>query len=135
MTLNEVRLLKLPKILDSRGNLSFFEEHNHIPFPIKRTYWIYDVPGGESRGCHAYRTLNEFIVALSGSFDLILNDGKEEMKVSLNRSYNGVLVPQLIWRQMENFSTNSLVLIAADQVFDESEYIRDFDTFKKMKQS
>ena len=135
MTLNEVRLIRLPKIPDTRGNLSFFEEMNPIPFPIKRAYWIYDVPGGESRGCHAYRTLNEFIVALSGSFDLLLHDGSSEMKVSLNRSYNGVMVPRLIWRQMENFSTNALVLIVADQAFNEQDYIRDFRVFKKIKQA
>ena len=132
MTLNEVRLLKLPKIPDSRGNLSFFEEHNHIPFPIKRAYWIYDVPGGEVRGAHAYKSLQEFIVALSGSFDVVLHDGKQEHRFHLNRSYYGLYVPKMYWRSMENFSTNSVAMILADQEYNESDYIRDFEQFKKL---
>ena len=107
------QIIKLPKFLDKRGNLSFIEEEKHIPFKIQRTYWIYDVPGGEARGGHAYKTNEEFIVALSGSFDVILDDGEEKKIFSLNRSYYGLYVPQGLWRQMENFSTNSLALILA----------------------
>lgn len=130
MNLDDVKLIQLPKILDERGNLSFFENEKQIPFAIARTYWIYDVPGGEQRGGHAYRTLQEFIVALSGSFDVVLNDGKNEKKFTLNRSYNGLYVPRMIWRHMENFSTNSLALVVADGFYNESDYIRSFESFK-----
>jgi dTDP-4-dehydrorhamnose 3,5-epimerase-like enzyme len=131
--MEDVRIIQFPKILDERGNLSFFENNNQIPFNIKRTYWIYDVPGGEVRGGHAYRQLQEVIVALSGSFDVVLHDGAEEQKFTLNRSYYGLYVPKMIWRHMENFSTNSLALVAADEWYDESQYIRDYETFKQMK--
>ena len=124
-----IQLINLPKIVDERGNLSFFEEQHHIPFKIKRTYWIYDVPGGEIRGSHAYKESEEFVVAISGSFDVVLHDGKEEKKYSLNRSYYGVYVPRLVWRKLENFSTNSLALILSSTVFDENDYIRDFQNF------
>ncbi len=132
MPLSDVKIIQLPKFLDERGNLSFFENNKQVPFEIARAYWIYDVPGGEVRGGHAYKSLQEFIVALSGSFDVILNDGKEERRISLNRSYMGLYLPKLIWRQMENFSTNSLVLIVADQEYKDSEYIRDFTEFKNL---
>jgi len=124
-----VKKINLPKILDDRGNLSFIEEELHVPFKIKRTYWIYDVPGGEFRGSHAFMETEELIVALSGSFDVILHNGKEEMKFSLNRSYYGLYVPKLIWRKLENFSTNALALILASTIYDENDYIRDFDQF------
>ena len=130
MTIDDIRLIELPKILDDRGNLSFFENNKQIPFTIARTYWIYDVPGGETRGGHAYRSLQEFIVALSGSFDVVFNDGANERRITLNRSYVGIYVPQMIWRHMENFSTNSLALIVADQSYSEAEYIRSFEDFK-----
>lgn len=133
MTLNEVKIIQLPKILDERGNLSFFENAQHIPFSIVRTYWIYDVPGGEVRGGHAYRTYQEFIVALSGSFDVVLHDGFREQRFTLNRSYFGLYVPRMIWRHMENFSTNSLALIVADGMYSETEYIRDFDQYKALQ--
>lgn len=132
MSLDNVKLIQLPKIPDERGNLSFFQNNKEIPFKIARTYWIYDVPGGESRGGHAYHTLQEFIVALSGSFDVVLSSGKEERRYSLNRSYFGLYVPKRIWRSLENFSTNSLALIVADQPYDEAEYIRDFSQFKNL---
>ncbi|GAB4290243.1 MAG: FdtA/QdtA family cupin domain-containing protein [Marinilabiliales bacterium] len=125
-------IIQLPKIEDPRGNLTFIEEQNHIPFKIKRVYWIYDVPGGEIRGSHAYKMLQEFIVALSGSFDVVLHDGKNEMKFSLNRSYYGLYVPQLYWRRLENFSTNTVCLILASDFYNEKDYIRDFDEFVKM---
>jgi dTDP-4-dehydrorhamnose 3,5-epimerase-like enzyme len=133
LKLEDVKLIDLPKILDERGNLSFFENEKQIPFAIARVYWIYDVPGGEARGGHAYKTLQEVIVALSGSFDVILNDGKEEKKYTLNRSYFGLSVPKMIWRHMENFSTNSLAMIIADQPFSEEEYMRDFNQFVQTK--
>ena len=133
MNLNEVRIISLPKILDPRGNLSFFENNKQIPFDIKRTYWIYDVPGGEIRGSHAFKKTNEFIVALSGSFDIILHDGKKEIKYSLNRSYYGLFIPNMLWRRIENFSTNSLALIASSTNYDEHDYLREFDEFKALK--
>lgn len=125
-------LIQLPKIPDDRGNLSFVEAEQHIPFSIERTYWIYDVPGGEARGGHAYKTLDEFIIALSGSFDVVLHSGKEEMRFSLNRSYYGLYVPKLYWRSLENFSTNSVGVILASQHYNETEYIRSFDDFQKL---
>lgn len=125
-----VELIELPKILDKRGNLSFFENSNQIPFDIKRTYWIYDVPGGELRGSHAFKKSHEFIIALSGSFDIVLNDGNKEKKYSLNRSYHGLYVPNLLWRRLENFSTNSLALIVSSISYDGADYIRDFEEFK-----
>ena len=123
------QIINLPKIIDNRGNLSFVEELNHIPFKIKRTYWIYDVPGGEIRGGHAYRENEEFIIALSGSFDVILDNGKEKQTFSLNRSYYGLYVPKGMWRQMESFSTNSLALVLASTPYDEKDYIRDYEEF------
>lgn len=129
MSLDRVQLIQLPKILDERGNLSFFENNQQLPFTIKRLYWIYDVPGGAMRGGHAYKTLQEFIIALSGSFDVVLNDGEAERRYTLNRSYFGLYVPKKIWRHLENFSTNSLALIAADQPYSEQDYIRDFNDY------
>ena len=131
--MKEVKIIPLPKILDPRGNLSFFENSKQIPFDIKRTYWIYDVPGGEMRGSHAFKDSHEFIIALSGSFDVILNDGYNELKYSLNISYYGLYVPNLLWRSMENFSTNSLALIVSSILYDTADYIRDFDEFKMIK--
>ena len=125
-----VKTIKLPKIKDPRGNLSFFENSNQIPFNIRRTYWIYDVPGGELRGSHAFKKSHEFIIALSGSFDIVLHDGNKEKKYSLNRSYNGLYVPNLLWRRLENFSTNSLALIVSSISYDDADYIRDFEEFK-----
>lgn len=127
------QLIDLPKIQDSRGNLSFFEYPKQLPFRIKRTYWIYDVPGGEIRGSHAFKEQQEFIIALSGSFDVILNDGFKEKKYTLNRSYYGLYIPKMYWRRFENFSTNSLALIISDRIYDESDYIRDFEDFKKTR--
>lgn len=122
-------IIELPKFLDKRGNLSFIEEFKQIPFKIERTYWIYDVPGGEHRGGHAYRENEEFIVALSGSFDVILDDGKVKTTYSLNRSYYGLYVPKGIWREMNNFSTNSLALVLASTPYTPSDYIRDYNSF------
>ena len=124
-----IQIISLPKIEDDRGNLSFIEEENHVPFKINRVYWIYDVPGGEFRGSHAFKESEEFIVALSGSFDVILHDGKEEKKFSMNRSYYGLYVSKLHFRRLENFSTNSLALILASTAYNENDYIRNFDEF------
>ena len=123
------QIIQLPKILDVRGNLSFIEDNNHIPFKIKRVYWIYDVPGGEKRGGHAYQENQEFIVALSGSFDVILDNGIERKTFSLNRSYYGLYVPNGIWREMGNFSTNSLALVLSSTNYDASDYIYDYQRF------
>ena len=131
--MKEARLINLPKVSDPRGNLSFFESNNQIPFKIKRTYWIYDVPGGEIRGSHAFKKSQEFIVALSGSFDVILNDGIKEYKYSLNRSYNGLYIPNLVWRRLENFSTNSLALVTSSEKYNIEDYIRDYDNFVNFK--
>jgi len=128
----EPTLISLPKFLDSRGNLSFIEEEAHIPFKIRRVYWIYDVPGGEHRGGHAFRETQEIIIALSGSFDVVLHNGSEDLHFSLNRSYYGLFVPPMIWREMENFSTNSLALIISSTDYNESDYIRDFNHFRNM---
>lgn len=124
-------MIQLPKITDSRGNLSVIEELKDTPFKIERTYWIYDVPGGECRGGHAYKENQEFIVALSGSFDVVLDDGREKKTFSLNRSYNGLYVPKGMWRVMENFSTNSLALVLSSTKYDANDYIRDYEEFLK----
>ena len=128
-------IIQLPKLLDARGNLSFVEQENHIPFTIKRTYWLYDVPGGECRGGHAYKENEEFIVALSGSFDVILDDGKEKKTFTLNRSYYGLYVPKGLWREMENFSTNSLAVILSSTNYDACDYVRDYDEFLMLKRN
>lgn len=133
MKLSDVKIIQLPKYLDARGNLSVVEELKEIPFKIERTYWIYDVPGGESRGGHAYRENCEFIIALSGSFDVILDDGNERQRYHLNRSYYGLYVPAGLWREMDNFSTNSLALILSSTRYDEQDYIRDYEHFKTLK--
>lgn len=128
-----IQIINLPKILDKRGNLSFIESENHVPFKIERCHWIYDVPGGEKRGGHAYRENQEFIIALSGSFDVIIHDGKEEKTYHLNRSYYGLYLPAMVWRQMENFSTNSLALVLSSTKYNADDYIRDLSLFKKIK--
>jgi oxalate decarboxylase/phosphoglucose isomerase-like protein (cupin superfamily) len=132
MKINNSNILRLPKVEDCRGNLSFIEEDTNLPFKIRRIYWIYDVPGGEHRGGHAFRETEELIVALSGSFDVVLHDGNEEYRFSLNRSYYGIYVPKLCWRKLENFSTNSLALILSSTIYSENDYIRNFEDFKKL---
>lgn len=131
----DARIIELPRVFDPRGNLSFIEEENHIPFTIARTYWIYDVPGGEYRGSHAFMQAEEFIIALSGSFDVILDDGKEDKSYSLNRSYYGLYIPRLTWRRLENFSTNSLALVLSSMNYHDDDYIRDYDMFLTIKRS
>lgn len=133
MTIDDVRIIELPKILERRGNLSFAENTSQIPFTIQRTYWIYDVPGGESRGGHAFRENEEFIIALSGAFDVVVDDGLRKKTISLNRSYYGLYVPAGLWRTMENFSTNSLALEFGSLHYDKGDYVRDYETFKQLK--
>ena len=130
-SLKNISIINLPKFEDIRGNLSFIEEETNVPFKIRRIYWIYDVPGGEFRGGHAFKETEELIIALSGSFDVVLNDGRKEYRFNLNRSYYGVYVPNLIWRTIENFSTNSLALVVASTEYSSNDYIRDFKYFQK----
>ena len=129
MTISDAVIVQLSKIADPRGNLSVIEELKDIPFKIERTYWIYDVPGGEKRGGHAYKENQEFIVALSGSFDVVLDDGKDKKVFSLNRSYYGLYIPKGMWRELANFSTNSLALVLSSTKYDSSDYICDYKVF------
>lgn len=129
--LNKCRIINLPKIADVRGNLTFIESKKHIPFKIERVYYLYDVPGGESRGGHAHKTLHQFIIAASGSFDVILDDGFNKKRFFLNRSYYGLYLPSMIWREIENFSSGSVCVVLASDYFDENDYIRDYSTFKE----
>ncbi len=124
-----VRLIDFPIVHDPRGNLSFIEGERQIPFPIKRVYYLYDVPGGAVRGGHAHRNLHQVLIALSGSFDVILDDGKERKKFFLNRSWHGLLIPSMVWRELENFSSGAVCLVLASEYFEESEYIRDHGQF------
>ena len=133
MTIADCKLVELPRFLDARGNLSFVEQLNHIPFEIKRTYWIYDVPGGEARGGHAYYKNQEFIIALSGAFDVVVDDGEQKKRITLNRSYYALYIPAGLWREMENFSTNSLALEFGSEHFDSDDYIRNYEMFKSLK--
>ena len=135
MTIDDCRIIELPKFLDARGNLSFAEQNNHIPFEIKRTYWIYDVPGGEDRGGHAFKQNQEVVIAISGSFDVVVDDGDKKKTFTLNRSYYGLYVPAGLWRTMENFSTNSLALEFGSEHYDESDYIREYDEFITLKKN
>lgn len=128
--MEEPQVIELPKFLDDRGNLSFLENENQIPFEIKRVHWIYDVPGGESRGGVAYKTTEEFIVAMSGSFDVVVRDGEREWKFSLNRSYKGIYIPAGYWRSVENFSSNSVAVIAASTYYDPSDAIRTMEELR-----
>lgn len=130
MKVSDAKVVDLPKFLDKRGNLSFAEEFRQVPFEIKRSYWIYDVPGGEARGGHAYKENEEFIIALSGSFDVVLDDGNEKKTFHLNRSYYGLYVPNSLWREMNNFSTNSFALVLASTSYNSEDYIFDYSTFK-----
>lgn len=134
MDIEDIKIIELPKFLDSRGNLSFAEQNNHIPFEIKRTYWIYDVPGGEARGGHAFRENQEVIIALSGAFDVVVDDGKNKKKFFLSRSYYGLYIPQGLWRTMENFSTNAFALEFGSVTYSADDYIREYNEFIKLKQ-
>lgn len=132
-TIEDVKIIELPKFLDARGNLSFAEQNNHIPFEIKRTYWIYDVPGGEKRGGHVFKENQEVIIALSGAFDVIVDDGTNRKTFSLNRSYYGLYIPAGLWRTMENFSTNAFALEFGSIAYSPDDYIHEYDEFLKLK--
>lgn len=133
MSIEQVKMLNLPKFEDSRGNLSFVEEETHVPFEIKRTYWIYDVPGGQARGGHAFKEQQEVIVALSGSFDVVVDDGVTQKTYSLNRSYYGLYLPSMLWRSMENFSTNALAMVISSTPYSKNDYIRSYKDFLQFK--
>ena len=129
MSVNKCKIIELPKISDPRGNLSFIEGGQHIPFDIKRVYYLYDVPGGSDRGSHAHKNLHQFIVAMSGSFDVVLDDGKEKKRFHLNRSHYGLYVCPMMWRDLDNFSSGAVCLVLASAHYDEADYIRDYDQF------
>ena len=131
MTINDCKLIELPKFLDERGNLSFAENNNQIPFTIKRTYWLYDVPGGVARGGHAEINNEELIIAMSGSFDITVDDGEQQKTFTLNRSYYGLYIPKGLWREIKEFSTNALALEFGSIAYDVNDYIRDYDEFLK----
>lgn len=131
MGIKECLLIELPKITDPRGNLSFIEGGQQIPFDIKRVYYLYDVPGGSDRGSHAHKNLHQFIVAMSGSFDVVLDDGKEKKRFYLNRSYNGLYVCPMMWRNLDNFSSGSVCMVLASEYYSEVDYIRDYADFIK----
>ena len=134
-TVGDCSLINIPKVLDARGNLSFVQNGVPIPFEIARTYWLYDVPGGECRGGHAYYTNEEFIIALSGSFDVVVDDGREKKTFSLNRSYYGLYIPCGLWREINNFSTNSVALEFGSIHYDEKDYIYDYRQFLEGKEN
>lgn len=129
MRVEQCRIIDLPKITDPRGNLSFIEGGQHIPFTVRRVYWVYDVPGGGTRDGHAYRTLEEFIIAASGSFDIAVDDGVESQVTQLNRPYFGLYVPPMVWRRLDNFSGGSIALVLASQPYLEEDYLRDYEEF------
>ncbi len=131
LDLSNCRIIDLPKIEDARGNLTFIEGNNHIPFEIKRVYYLYDIPGGESRGGHAHKNLQQFIIAANGSFDVILDNGKQKKRFHLNRSYYGLYLKNMTWRELDNFSSGSVCLVLASDVYDEDDYIRNYETFKE----
>jgi dTDP-4-dehydrorhamnose 3,5-epimerase-like enzyme len=129
MGLDQCRLIDLPKILDARGNLTFIESTRHLPFQFKRIYYLYDVPGGSERGGHAHKSLHQFLIAMSGSFDVVLDAGRGRQRFHLNRSYYGLYIPPMVWRELDNFSSGSVALALASEYYDEDEYIRDHDSF------
>ena len=131
MKLSACRIMDLPKIADARGNLTFIEENRHVPFEIRRVYYLYDVPGGESRAGHAHRRLEQFIIAANGNFDVILDDGFDRKSFQLNRSYYGLYIPPMVWRELDNFSSGSVCLVLASDLFDEGDYIRDYEAFRR----
>ncbi len=136
MSIKDCKIIELPKIADPRGNLTFIEGNGHIPFDIKRVYYLYDVPGGETRGGHAHKNLQQFIIAMNGSFDVVLDDGKEKKRFHLNRAYYGLYLSSMIWRELDNFSSGSVCMVLASMMYDESDYIRDYDEFlQKVKEN
>lgn len=131
MSISDCKIIDLPKITDPRGNLTFIEGNRHIPFDIKRVYYLYDVPGGAERGGHGHRELQQLIIAISGSFDIILDDGFDKKRYYMNRPYYGLYVAPMIWREITNFSSGSVCIVLASTIYDESDYIRDYDQFLK----
>ena len=129
MNLDDCRIINLPKISDPRGNLTFLEGMRHIPFEIKRVFYLYDVPGGESRAGHALKTCEQFVIAMSGSFDLVLDDGEDRKRFHLNRSYYGIYLPPLIWREIDNFSSGSVCAVMASEPYNEDSYYREYSQF------
>lgn len=129
MGLEQCRIIDLPRIEDPRGNLTFIEQNNHIPFDIRRVYYTYDVPGGSERGSHAHKNLQQLIVAMSGSFDVVLDDGVRQQRFHLNRSYYGLYVPSMMWRTIDNFSSGSVCMVLASELYDEADYFRDYESF------
>lgn len=129
MNIELCKIIDLPKIHDPRGNLTFIEGNRHIPFDIQRVYYLYDVPGGAERGGHAHKGLHELIIAMSGSFDVILDDGKQKQRIHLNRSYNGLYICPMIWRELDNFSSGSVCMVLASNHYDEEDYYRDYSEY------
>jgi oxalate decarboxylase/phosphoglucose isomerase-like protein (cupin superfamily) len=132
MSLSDCRIIDLPKIADTRGNLTFIESGRHIPFEIRRTYYLYDVPGGSSRAAHAHKELHQLMIAMAGSFDVTLDDGHGKKKFHLNRSYFGLYIPPMVWRRLNNFSSGSVCMVLASDFYDEAEYIRDYGEFQNL---
>lgn len=132
MSIADCRIIELPKISDPRGNLSFIEGGRHVPFDIQRVYYLYDVPGGSDRGSHAHKSLHQFIVAMSGSFDVVLDDGREKKRFHLNRSYYGLYVCPMMWRDLDNFSSGAVCMVLASTYYDAGDYIRDYDAFRRL---
>jgi dTDP-4-dehydrorhamnose 3,5-epimerase-like enzyme len=130
MSIKDCKIIELPKISDPRGNLTFVEGNRHIPFDIRRVYYLYDVPGGAERGGHAHKELHQLIIAMSGSFDVVLDDTHEKSRFHLNRSYQGLYVCPMIWRELDNFSSGSVCMVLASNIYDESDYFRDYEVFK-----
>ncbi len=129
VSIDDCKIIELPKIQDSRGNLTFIEQNKHVPFDIKRIFYLYDVPGGESRADHANKYTTQFLIAMSGSFDIIVDDGKNKKRIHLNRAYNGVLIPKMIWRGIDNFSSGAVCLSVVDTEYLADDYIREYDEY------
>lgn len=132
MPISNCRIIDLPKIQNPKGNLTFVENSVHIPFDIKRVYYVYDVPGGSERGSHAHRKLHQFIIAMSGSFDVVLNDGLQQKRFHLNRSHYGLYVSPMMWRDLDNFSSGAVCMVLASTHYDAGDYIRDYDEFRRI---
>lgn len=133
MNISDCRIVTLPKVHDKRGNLSFIEGEVHVPFDIKRVYYLYDVPGGSERGGHAHKELQQLIIAMSGSFDVVLDDGTNKIRYHLNRSYMGLYVPKMIWRELDNFSSGAVCMVVASTRYEESDYYRDYQEYLKAR--
>jgi hypothetical protein len=128
-SVGSARIIQLPRVMDPRGNLTFVEGGVHVPFPIERVYYLYDVPGGSSRGGHAHKALQQLLIAMAGSFDVVLDDGRDTRRFHLNRSYYGLYIPSMLWRELDNFSSSSVCLVLASACYDEGDYYRDYETY------